>query len=115
MFNYWNVKGICMQFKDYLATFPEISHLSGLDVLENGNVIHSIPAIEGKLGSLKLYNALSSLFNGQLTAESAEQGLIWFAEHVDDAKANPGKHPNIDLLLQVIADKKELVLKPKHK
>ena len=104
-----------MQFKDYLATFPDISHLSGLDVLENGEVIHSIPAIEGKLGSLKLYNALSALFAGQLTAESAEQGLIWFAEHLDDAKANPGKHPNIDLLLNVIAQNKNLVLQPKHK
>ena len=104
-----------MKFKDYLATFPEISHLSGLDVLDNGKVIHSIPAIEGKLGSLKLYNALSALFAGQLTAESAQQGLVWFAEHLEDAKGNPGKHPNIDLLLQVVKENKNLVLQPKHK
>ncbi|MEY3036473.1 MAG: hypothetical protein RLZ34_1083, partial [Pseudomonadota bacterium] len=26
-------------------------------------------------------------------------GLQWFAEHVSDAQANPGKHPNIDRLL----------------
>lgn len=93
-----------MQFKDFLATFPNIDHLSGLNVLnENGEVIHHIPAIEGKLGSLKLYNALAENFAGQLNVESANQGIEWFAEHVEDAKQNPGKHPNIDLLLAVVA------------
>ena len=104
-----------MQFKDYLATFPDISHLSGLDVLEKGTVIHSIPAVEGKLGSLKLYNALAELFAGQLTTESAEQGLVWFAEHLNDAKLHRGKHPNIDLLLEVVSKNKKLVLVPRYK
>ena len=100
-----------MQFKDYLATFPEIDHLSRIDVLENGTVVHTIPAVEGKLGSLRLYNALSQLFASQLTAESANQGLIWFAEHVNDAKSNPGKHPNIDLLLNVVKYDKKLEIR----
>ena len=53
------------------------------------------------MGSLKLYNALAKQFNGQLNAAAAQQGLDWFAEHVADAQANSGKHPNIDLLLHV--------------
>ncbi|AUI66916.1 MULTISPECIES: DUF2322 family protein [Glaesserella] len=105
-----------MQFKDYLATFPSIDHLSGLDVLNvQGEVVHHIPAVEGKLGSLKLYYALATLFNQQLNAVSAEQGITWFAEHVDDAKQNVGKHPNIDLLLNVIEQKLEFILKPIEK
>ncbi|MGX2950309.1 DUF2322 family protein [Ursidibacter sp. B-7004-1] len=105
-----------MQFKDYLATFPEINHLSGLDVIDaEGKVIHHIPAIEGKLGSLKLYNALAETFDKQLNKESAQQGVEWFAEHVEDAKLNIGKHPNIDLLLDVITSNKTLVLKPIQK
>lgn len=103
-------------FAEHLAGFPDIAHLGGLSVCQNdGTEIHHIPAIEGKLGSLKLYNALAERFDGQLNAAAAEQGLLWFAEHVDDAKANPGKHPNIDLLLKVCAENAVYALKPVHK
>ena len=102
-----------MAFQDNLAVMPDISRLSGLDVCgENGGVLHHIPAVPGKLGSLKLYNALAERFGGILDGEAAEQGLEWFAEHVADAQANPGKHPNIDLLLQVKNGNCSLVLKP---
>lgn len=105
-----------MQFKDYLASFPDISSLVGIDVLdEKGEVIHHIPAIEGKLGSLKLYNALAEQFARQLNAKSAQQGLIWFAEHVEDAKQNPGKHPNIDLLFKVLEHHHQWQLKVIYK
>lgn len=105
-----------MQFKDYLATFPSIEDLSGLDVKnQTGEVIHHIPAIEGKLGSLKLYNALFAKFNGKLTASAAQQGLEWFAEHVEDAKQHSGKHPNIDLLFNVINENQTLDLVPVKK
>ena len=96
-----------MNFNDYLASFPAVDHLSGLNVLdESGSVIHHIPAIAGKLGSLKLYNALAERFDGSLHAQAAEQGLLWFAEHVADAEAHSGKHPNVDLLLLIQAEQK---------
>ncbi|VEI48858.1 Uncharacterized protein conserved in bacteria [Actinobacillus equuli] len=54
-----------MQFKDYLATFSAVDHLAGLNVRNaQGEVIHHIPAVEGKLGSLKLYNALAENLTG---------------------------------------------------
>lgn len=91
-----------MNFQDYLAQMPAIDHLSGLNVLNaDGSLRHHIPAAPGKLGSLKLYHALQQQFDGVLDSRAAEQGLIWFAEHLADAQAHPGKHPNIDLLLQV--------------
>ncbi len=104
-----------MNFKDYLAQMPDIAHLSGLDVCDaTGAVIHHIPAVEGKLGSLKLYHALAVQFDGVLNAAAAAQGLTWFAEHVADAQANVGKHPNIDLLIKVQADDLSLKLIPKQ-
>ncbi|WP_127272838.1 DUF2322 family protein [Neisseria meningitidis] len=102
-----------MNFQDYLATFPSIDHLGGLDVRDaDGKTVHHIPAVQGKLGSLKLYNALAERFDGKLDKEAAEQGLIWFAEHVTDARAHPGKHPNIDLLEKVVQSGETLLLKP---
>ena len=93
-----------MNFKDILETLPSIEHLTGLDVLNGETAIHHIPAAPGKLGSLRLYNALAEKFNGKLDHTSAQQGIEWFAEHVEDAKQNPGKHPNIDLLFKVVAE-----------
>lgn len=102
-----------MNFQDYLATFPSIDHLGGLDVQDaEGKTVHHIPAVQGKLGSLKLYNALAERFDGKLGKEAAEQGLIWFAEHVADARAHPGKHPSIDLLENVVQSGETLLLKP---
>ncbi|MCI7719348.1 DUF2322 family protein [[Pasteurella] aerogenes] len=99
-----------MDFKTILGSLPSIDHLQGLDVISNGNVIHHIPAIQGKLGSLRVYHALAQQFNGKLDRTCAEKGLQLFAEHTEDAKQNPGKHPNIDLLLRVIAENLEYQL-----
>lgn len=101
-----------MNFKDILETLPSIDHLTGLDVLNDETVIHHIPAAPGKLGSLRLYNALAEKFNRKLDRTSAQQGIEWFAEHVEDAKQNPGKHPNIDLLFKVIAEELNYSLIP---
>lgn len=99
-----------MDFKTILDSLPAIDHLQGLDVVCDGNVIHHIPAIQGKLGSLRVYHALAQQFNGKLDRTCAEKGLQLFAEHTEDAKQNPGKHPNIDLLLRVIAENLEYQL-----
>ncbi len=105
-----------MSFKENLEKMPSIDHLSGLDMVNAQNeVIHSIPAVEGKLGSLKLYNALATQFAGKLDATAAEQGLAWFAEHVADAEQNIGKHPNIDLLIKVKQNQLVYTLQPRLK
>lgn len=102
-----------MSFQDNLANMPAVDHLSGLEVLsQEHEVIHRIPAIQGKLGSLRLYNALAQEFDGILNVETAEHGLALFAEHVADAEVNPGKHPNIDLLFKVKNEKLTLLLNP---
>ena len=90
-----------MDFATTLATLPPIGHLRALDVVDaDGAVVHHIPAAPGKLGSLRVYHALAERFGGRLSAEAVVQGLAWFAEHVAEARAHPGSHPNIDLLLR---------------
>ena len=101
-----------MGFKEILETLPTIDHLTGLNVMDGETIIHNISAIPGKLGSLRLYNALAEKFNGKLNRTSAQQGVEWFAEHIEDAKENPGKHPNIDLLFKVIDENLNLTLIP---
>jgi hypothetical protein len=89
-----------MNFADILATLPAADHLRGVDVVDaTGAVVHHIPAAPGKMGSLRLYHALAERFGGALNADAVAQGIAWFAEHVADARARPGAHPNIDLLL----------------
>ena len=89
-----------MNFADTLATLPAADHLRGLDIVDaQGALVHHIPAAPGKMGSLRVYAALAERFGGALDAAAVAQGLQWFAEHVADARARPGAHPNIDLLL----------------
>lgn len=104
-----------MEFKAILDTLPAIEHLSGLGVFDEEQQIHHIPAIAGKLGSLRVYNALFCEFNGKLDRTCAEKGLQLFAEHTEDARQFPGKHPNIDLLFKVIKENKCFHLIPEIK
>ncbi len=89
-----------MNFADTLATLPAADHLRGLDIVDaQGALVHHIPAAPGKMGSLRVYAALAERFGGALDAAAVAQGQQWFAEHVADARARAGAHPNIDLLL----------------
>lgn len=90
-----------MSFADNLANMPAIDHLSAILIkTSDGEAVDRIDNLPGKQGSLKLYNALHAEF-GELNAAAAKKGLELFAEHVADAEANPGKHPNIDRLFAI--------------
>ncbi len=92
-----------MSFADNLKKLPGISHLAAINLLDaDGNVVASIENMAGSQGSLAVYNHLAQTY-GSLNAEAAKKGLEIFAEHTDDERANPGKHPNIARLLQIEA------------
>jgi hypothetical protein len=61
-------------------------------------VIKSKP---GSMGSIKVYYYLYETF-GVINSDAAMEGIDLYAEHTEDAQNNPGKHPNIDRLLDVI-------------
>lgn len=89
-----------MNFAERLKTLPAITHLASLDLLESdGTVVATIHNRPGQTGSLAVYQALARAYGGTITPEAATLGLQWYGEHTADALANPGKHPNIDRLL----------------
>jgi len=89
-----------MNFADRLKQLPTASHLAALQLLGAGDqVLATIENKPGQTGSLVVYAALAALYGGRITPAAATLGLEWYAEHVADAQAFPGKHPNIDRLL----------------
>lgn len=98
-------------FKENLDTFPAIDGIARLELLDsNGNLAGTIENKAGSQGSLRLYLHLANLY-GNITPEAAEKGLDLYAEHADDAEENPGKHPNIDRLFEVIENKQPLTIR----
>jgi len=88
-----------MAFADNLKQLPGVSHLAALQLLdEAGQVVATIENKPGQAGSLAVYNHLAQLY-GAIGPEAARKGLDLYAEHSEDARTNPGKHPNIDRLI----------------
>ena len=95
-----------MAFADNLRQLPAISHLAELQLLDaSGAMVATIENKPGKAGSLAIYAALATKHGG-INVAAANEGIELFAEHAADARANPGKHPNVDRLFEVIATAK---------
>lgn len=89
-----------MNFTERLRLLPSVAHLAALRLLgPDDELIATIENRPGQAGSLAVYHALAALHGGAIPPQGATLGLEWYAEHTADARANPGKHPNIDRLL----------------
>ena len=80
---------------------PAIDHIDALELKDKDGAVEVIENRPGKAGSVAVYNALLQEF-GVLDSNAAKRGLELYAEHTEDARTNPGKHPNIDRLFTVI-------------
>ena len=91
-----------MKFADTLKTLPEFA--GGRIVLtdSSGAEVAAIANAPGTAGSFRVYAYLAQQY-GAINAEAAAEGLAIFAEHTEDASLHPGKHPNIDRLITVLA------------
>lgn len=91
-----------MSFADALNALPEAGgarlHLRDAAGVE----VASIENAPGTAGSFRVYAYLAAKYRG-ITPAAAAEGLTIFAEHADDARLNPGRHPNIDRLLALQA------------
>ncbi|MBS0511340.1 MAG: DUF2322 family protein [Proteobacteria bacterium] len=88
-----------MAFADNLKTLPGVSHLAAMNLIDASDaVVGTIENKPGQAGSLAVYNHLAQLY-GAITPEAAKKGIELYAEHSEDARLNPGKHPNIDRLI----------------
>ena len=98
-------------FAANLKKLPGISHLAAINLLDaDGTLLIAIENKAGSQGSLAVYNHLAQTF-GAITPEAAKKGLEIYAEHTEDARAHPGKHPNIDRLVELVEQKKTLRIK----
>ena len=98
------------KFSEILPTLENADHLQAIELLNaDGSLAAMIENKPGSQGSLKLYHHLWKKW-GCIDVEAARQGLVLYAEHVEDAENHPGKHPNIDRLFDVIASGKPLAV-----
>ncbi len=88
-------------FSEILNTLPAIEQIERLELIDKNGAVAVIENRPGQAGSVAVYNALLQEF-GLLNSAAAQKGLKLYAEHTEDALANPGKHPNIDRLVELI-------------
>lgn len=99
-----------MGFADNLKKMPGIAHIEAIRLLDGEEVVATIEHKSGQVGSLTLYNHLAQTY-GAITPEAARAGLELYAEHTEEARANPGKHPHIDRLLELAGGGRTLRVK----
>jgi hypothetical protein len=92
-----------MSFAEVLAGLPPVDNLIAIELTGPEGDTAVVENKPGSQGSLKVYRYLLEKF-GKLDRVAAEAGLIMYSEHTLDARANPGKHPNIDRLLAIVSD-----------
>jgi len=97
-------------FSEILNTLPVIDQIDTLELINDKGAVEVIENRPGKAGSVAVYNALFQQF-GRLNSAAAQKGLELYAEHTEDARLNPGKHPNIDRLFDLINRGDELQIK----
>ncbi len=91
-----------MSFSINLKQLPGISHLAAIQLLDGaGEIVATIENKPGQAGSVTVYNHLAQTF-GAITPDAAKKGLDLYAEHTEDARLFPGKHPNIDRLIKLV-------------
>lgn len=101
-------------FADNLQNLPSIEQIAQLELLDStGALVGVIENRPGSAGSVAVYQAVTAP-DGQLDRCAAEQAVQLYAEHVEDARALPGKHPNIDRLFQIIDDDSCLLVRSIH-
>ncbi len=87
-------------FAEILASLPPVDDLSGIELTAVDGEVTVIENKPGSQGSLRIYRHLLDGF-GCIDARAAAAGLLLYAEHTQDARNHPGKHPNIDRLLEI--------------
>jgi hypothetical protein len=91
------------KFIEILATLENADYLQRLELADADGNIERIENKPGTQGSLKVYHHLWKK-HGAINAAAAKEGLALYAEHTEDAQNNPGKHPNIDRLFEVLGN-----------
>ena len=99
------------KFSDDLLTLDDASHIERIELYnKDGSKEGVIENKPGSQGSLKVYAHLARMY-GEISLDAAVEGLSLYAEHTPDAENCPGKHPNIDRLLNILENEQPLAVK----
>lgn len=99
------------KFNDVLQTLDDAAYVQRIELYHtDGSLAGVIENKPGSQGSVKVYHHLWRMY-GKISLDAAVEGLSLYAEHTEDAENNPGKHPNIDRLLNVLENEQPLTVK----
>ncbi|GAB2862753.1 DUF2322 family protein [Pseudoduganella ginsengisoli] len=99
------------KFSDNLSLLPVLDTVPAIELIDqSGTSVAKIENKPGQAGSLRVYAWLAQTL-GAITPEAAALGVKIYAEHTQDAIANPGKHPNIDRLFNIKTAEQTLQVK----
>ena len=99
------------KFSDILLTLDNADDVKRIELFyldgKPAGVIENKP---GSQGSVKVYTHLYKMY-GEISLDAAVEGLSLYAEHTEDAENCPGKHPNVDRLINVLENEEPLKVK----
>ena len=99
------------KFSDVLLTLDDASHVQKIELFKvDGSSAGVIENKPGSQGSIKVFYHLFRMY-GEISLDAAVEGLSLYAEHTADAENCPGKHPNVDKLLNILEDEQPLSVK----
>jgi hypothetical protein len=88
-------------FQYILQTLPPSHDVEAIELVDaDGTALRRLENRPGSSGSLRVYHSLLRQY-GRIDPDAARAGLKLYAEHTEDARLNPGKHPNVDTLLAI--------------
>jgi 2,3,4,5-tetrahydropyridine-2-carboxylate N-succinyltransferase len=88
-------------FEENVNSLRSANDIEKIEIIKNGEIIRVIKNDVMTKGSLKIFAHLVDFDNGSIYFDDAKAGLKLYAEMADDARKNPGKHKNIDTLLNL--------------
>ena len=99
------------KFSEVLLTLDNTEHVKRIELYhEDGRAAGVIDNKPGSQGSVKVFHHLYKMYGG-ITLDAAVEGLSLYAEHTEDAENCPGKHPNVDRLINVLENEEPLTMK----
>lgn len=99
------------KFSEVLLSLDDVVDVKRIELYrDDGTPAGVIENKPGSQGSIKVYHHLYKVY-GSITLDAAVEGLSLYAEHTEDAENCPGKHPNVDRLINVLEDEEPLQIK----
>jgi hypothetical protein len=99
------------KFSEILLTLDNTDDVKRIELFhEDGRAAGVIENKPGSQGSVKVFHHLYKMYGG-ITLDAAVEGLSLYAEHTEDAENCPGKHPNVDKLINVLENEEPLTVK----